>query len=218
MTPRAFERPAAIALPGAAGERGEALEGLHVPAPEEPARAAVIAPPHPLYGGSMDNPVVTEIAHACQAAGLPSLRFNWRGVGASAGEVTGDEGVADEDYRAALAFMADDAPVALVACGYSFGAAAAVRAGQRHPRVAALLLVAPPPSLLDVDALRAFRGPVLVAVGERDALASPDALERMAGELPRARFVPIPETDHFFMSGLGELGAAAAEWLKSTAD
>jgi alpha/beta superfamily hydrolase len=68
----------------------------------EPNRGAVIAPPHPLYGGSMDSPVVTEVAHACEAAGIASLRFNWRGVGASAGDVTGDEEVADADYAASL--------------------------------------------------------------------------------------------------------------------
>ena len=62
MSPRSFERPATISLPGTS----MVLEGLHVPV-SEAGRGAVIAPPHPLYGGSMDSPVVTEIAHVSAA-------------------------------------------------------------------------------------------------------------------------------------------------------
>ena len=64
---------------------GSRLEGLYTPA-DAPVGGAVIAPPHPLYGGSMDSPVVTELAQACARADFASLRFNWRGAGASAGE------------------------------------------------------------------------------------------------------------------------------------
>jgi alpha/beta superfamily hydrolase len=215
MAPRSFERPATIALGGSDAENGLALEGLYVPAEGESLGGAVIAPPHPEYGGSMESPVVTELAHACARGGLDSLRFNWRGVGASAGALTGDLEIADADYAAAIAFVEESSEVPLVACGYSFGAAAAARACRGRPIVRRLLLVAPPATMLDGQALSEFPGEVFLAVGARDNLANAVELEKNFASLPRVRFVSIPDTDHFFMSGLGALGHAAADWLKA---
>ena len=63
--------------------------------------AAVIAPPHPLYGGRLDNPVVIALADGLRAAGLATLCFNFRGVGGSSGHASGAAADADADYRAA---------------------------------------------------------------------------------------------------------------------
>lgn len=204
MTPRAFERPATVVVP----DGGPVLEGLHVPAPDG-VGGAVIAPPHPLYGGSMDSPVVTEIAHACQAAHLESLRFNWRGVGASQGEVTGDTGAAVADYRASLDWIEDSVDGPIVACGYSFGAATAVRAAAARPRVRRLLLVAPPPAMIAPDALAAFPGRVDVIVGDRDDFAPLDEVGALVAALPKGRLEVLPEVDHFFIEGLSQLAALA---------
>ena len=128
---RAFERSATIALLGTDGEAGLVLEGLFTPGPEPVLGGAVIAPPHPLYGGSMDSPVVTELAHACAAAGLTSLRFNWRGVGASAGQTSGEPNDSLADYAAALDYFEECVSGPILACGYSWGALAAHRAIER---------------------------------------------------------------------------------------
>jgi alpha/beta superfamily hydrolase len=213
MTPRSFERPATIALSGREGERGLALDGLFVPVSEEARGGAVIAPPHPLYGGSMDNPVVTELAHACNKAGFASLRFNWRGVGGSGGELSGAAEDGRSDYRAALDFIQETVAGPIVACGYSFGAASALSASCDDPRVLRLLLVAPPLSLLDVAALEAFSRPVLIAVGAEDSLACAADLEELSRELKRGTFVSLPETDHFFQNSTAALGKVAADWL-----
>ena len=76
---RPEERDVAIPL----ADASLALEGIYVAGANGDASGAVVAPPHPLFGGSMDSPVVNEVAWACRTAGLASLRFNWRGVGAS---------------------------------------------------------------------------------------------------------------------------------------
>ncbi len=180
----------------------------------EPRGGAVIAPPHPLYGGSMENPVVSELAYACCRAGLASLRFDWRGVGASAGAASAEAADADADYAAALAEIAANVDAPLTACGYSFGAAAAVRAAGAASvgrRVRRLVLVAPPPLLTEAAALAGFGGAALVIVGERDSLAPPDAVERMLPE--GAELVVIPGADHFFAVGLAALGRAVLESL-----
>ncbi|MGH0035860.1 MAG: alpha/beta hydrolase [Myxococcota bacterium] len=215
MSPRAFERPATIAL---AGDRGWALDGLFVPTADEPAGGSLIAPPHPLYGGSMENPVVTELAHAAERAGIASLRFNWRGVGASGGEPTGDLDAAAEDYAAGLAFLAESVDAPLVACGYSFGAIAAARccAGRTVPEVARvrrLLLVAPPPAGVTSELLESFSGRILIVAGEHDPIAPPGPLESLARAHERASFVLVEGADHFFGSGLRALARAVADWL-----
>ena len=63
---------------------------------------AVVAPPHPLYGGHLSNPVVRALARGLGERDVTSLAFNWRGIGASDGRASGDLEVACEDYRAVL--------------------------------------------------------------------------------------------------------------------
>jgi hypothetical protein len=209
LTPKLEERAVVIALGGGT----LVLEGIYLAGAGPDAAGAVIAAPHPLYGGSMESPVVNEIAYACQRAGLASLCFNWRGVGASAGEPSGEAADADADYAAAALHLEETVSGPLVAAGYSFGAAAALRVGAQHPRVRRLLLVSPPPSLLVAAALEGFRGAVLMLTGEHDAIAPARALEDLAASLPRATLRVVADADHFFMAGLGEIARAVGDWL-----
>ncbi|WP_295854968.1 alpha/beta hydrolase [uncultured Xylophilus sp.] len=103
-------------LAGAAGIIETAIDR---PAADVPARGtAVIAHPHPLFGGTLDNKVVQTLARAFVQCGWTAVRFNFRGVGASAG--TYDEGRAEaDDLRAVIAQAAPDGPLALA--GFSFG-------------------------------------------------------------------------------------------------
>jgi len=207
------EHAVAIPLLGEEGESGDVLEGLFVAADDSGSGGAVIAPPHPLYGGSMDSPVVSELAWAARKAGLASLRFNWRGVGASAGAPSGDATIADADYAAALAQLTRSVEGPVVAVGYSFGAAAAARAAVGQRRVRRLILVAPPPAMLERSALAERERAVLILAGERDAIAAPAALGELARELPQVRVAVLAEADHFFAAGLAQLGAEVARWL-----
>lgn len=208
---RALERSAVIALPGRLGESGQALEGLHGPVPD-PVAAAVIAPPHPLMGGSMESPVLTEIAWACDRASVASLRFNWRGVGGSSGQASGEESVADQDFSAALAFMEESHPGPLVACGYSFGALAALRASLTRSDIERLVLVAPPTSMLSQEALSSFRGKLFIAAGEDDQWVDSAQLLEQLEETPSGHLELIANCDHFFMNELGVLGRRIAAW------
>jgi len=203
----------AVAIPTREG--GLVLEGIYVAGAGDPDgdAGAVIAPPHPLYGGSMDSPVVAEIAHACARAGLATLRFNWRGVGASAGTPSGDARHADLDYAAALEHLAATVPGTLSVCGYSFGAAAALRSAALSPRVRHAILVAPPPSLLGAADLAAVRR-ALVITGEEDGIAPPELLRALVAGAPDALLEVVPEADHFFGSGLAGIGNAVRRFLR----
>ena len=206
---RQLEKAVVIALAGG----NSALEGIFIAGSDATGAGAVIAPPHPLYGGAMESPVVTEIAFGCERAGIASLRFNWRGVGASAGRPSGEAEDADADYGSALALLEETVAGRVVACGYSFGAAAALRAAGRYPRADRLIMVSPPPTLLDAAAFAAFSGRVLVVAGDRDGFAPVAEIERLVDSARHARLEIVPEADHFFGVGLAAISRAAGDWL-----
>ena len=209
MARRPLEKAVTIALEGGV----LALEGIFLAGVDGEGAGAIVAPPHPLYGGSMDHPVCNELAYACCDAGFASLRFNWRGVGASAGAASGEPAEAVADYAASAAYLEATVEGPLLAAGYSFGAATAVSAAVQTPRCHRLLLVAPPLAMLDREALMGFRGAVLLVAAAFDAFSSADELRALAQGLPRGSFHLVAGADHFFMNGLVEIAGAARDWL-----
>lgn len=216
MSPRPFERPATIALPDAPElPTGAVLDGLWLSARgEDDARGgAVVAAPHPLMGGTMDSPVTTEIGLAMSDVGFSSLRFNWRGVGASAGASSGEAADADVDYLAALDFMLDSVEGPIIGCGYSWGALSAARVCLDSPRVQKLVLIAPPPDMLDPAALASSGKAILVIVGDRDEYASVEALGKIVEAIDRTKMIVLRGADHFFMAGLADLSREIRGWF-----
>jgi alpha/beta superfamily hydrolase len=185
------------------GEPGEpALEGVIAGAGGP---LAVVAPPHPLLGGELTNPAVQAVADGVRRAGFRSLLFNFRGMGESHGIPSGDPGHACSDYRAAVAAGFEVATV-MVACGYSFGAAAAVAVAARDPRLSRVVAVAPPAALLDADDVTRLGQRLTIIAAERDAIALAADLERLAAG-SGARFVVVTGADHFFGQTLGNVAA-----------
>ncbi|MEO8605655.1 MAG: alpha/beta fold hydrolase [bacterium] len=180
--------------------------------PPDAARAAVICHPHPLYGGNMDNNVVEAIARACLAAGCLTLRFNFRGVGASDGGYGDFTGECD-DARAALAFVGErvsGAPVVLA--GYSFGALVALTVGASAPAVDRIVAVAPPLASAPLPAVG--DKPVLIVAGDRDSYCSADALSRAGDALG---VLGVTRTlrggDHFLVGREDEIAALVEAFL-----
>jgi alpha/beta superfamily hydrolase len=192
------------------------LDALYHRGTREPPCA--IAAPHPAMGGSMLSPVVAELAWALTRAGHPTLRFDYRGVGASRGvsrhpagslRIAGlQEEVQDlltiGEHLIATAGM----PSACVV-GYSFGAAVALEAAQ-DARIGRLVLIAPPTQLYDFSALSGVRKPLLVVCAHDDSFC-----DRAVLRLPEdSRLEVIPHADHFFARGLTQLGKTVAGWLR----
>jgi len=178
------------------------LEGLLArPERSGASPAAVICHPHPMYGGSMDNNVVEAIQAAMRQRGYATLRFNFRGVGASEGEYDGGEGEA-ADARAAVEFLAAQPDIdcgAIALAGYSFGAAIALRAGLGDSRVMRVIAVALPVAAMDsgIDTAAAKR--VVLVSGDRDAYSPIAALEKRLQKLGAAATLRvIAGADHFF--------------------
>ena len=130
--------PTRATLPGAAG----AIEiAAHIP--EAPGAIAVIAHPHPLFGGTMENKVVTTLTRAFVESGAATFRFNFRGVGGSEGEHDEGRGEAEDMLRViAHAREVAGAALPLKLAGFSFGGAVATRASGKL-EFAQLVLVAP---------------------------------------------------------------------------
>ncbi|HEX4211202.1 MAG TPA: alpha/beta fold hydrolase [Candidatus Binataceae bacterium] len=196
------------------------LEGLlHLP-DTKPAAAAVICHPHPLYGGSMYNNVVDAVAEAMGRRNWAVLRFNFRGVGGSEGEHGGGVGEAD-DAVAAAAFVGEQTGLELqkiVVAGYSFGAMATAIAAPKLTDAAALLLVALPLRMAELDALAQFKGPILFVAGDADSYCPAADLKRLGEKFGgRAQVRIVEGADHFFGGREDELTATIASMIETIA-
>jgi hypothetical protein len=196
---------------------GVSLEArLSVPA--NSAAGIAVCHPHPLYGGDMDNPVVVRIVEVAAAASLTTIRFNFRGVGASTG--THGEGAAEQqDLEAALTHLRSILPpgAPVLAAGYSFGSLVAAQVAARG-QVDALALIAPPLGLGDDRRLPDLPAPfpVLIVVGTQDEYCPPSVVERLRAERASATFSVIEGANHFFFGKLYPLGEAFGAWLGRT--
>jgi alpha/beta superfamily hydrolase len=176
---------------------------------------AVVCHPHPLFGGTMDNKVVTTVARALQETGMPTLRFNFRGVGASAGVF--DNGLGETaDADAVASWGAARWPGrALVAAGFSFGGYVALRLAQhRLPRH--LITIAPAIQRFDASAMAVPQCPWLVVQGDADDVVDPAAVIAWVNGLePKPRLVVLPGVGHFFHGRLHELRDAVIDAIRS---
>lgn len=190
------------------------LEVLVEREPESGGPLCVICHPHPQYGGTLDNKVVYTLARAARELGAVAVRFNFRGVGQSAGEFGHGVGEVD-DLLAVVAWARAVYPGRpLHLAGFSFGAAMALH-GHVAADAASLLLVAPPAGMSYLDEVTAPRLPWQVIHGSRDELIGLAVLQRwlaaMAGDTPP--LTVIDDADHFFHGRLTPLQeAASAFW------
>lgn len=175
---------------------------------------AVIAHPHPLYGGTMDNKVVQTLARAFVACGWSALRFNFRGVGTSEG--AHDEGFGEtDDLLAVIEQMAPQGPLAIA--GFSFGAYVACRAIERlYPlrEIRQVVLAGTAASRFAIPALPAqVRARALVVHGEQDDTVPLASVFDWA----RPQSLPvtvIPGGEHFFHGQLQLLKTLAIRHLE----
>ena len=191
------------------------LEGLIArPAGSQSARGAVVCHPHPLYGGSMHNNVVEAILEALWKSGFATLRFNFRGVGASEGEHSGGVGES-EDAAAAMRFLLVQPGIsgeAAIMAGYSFGAAIAMRAGAALNEVATIAAIALPVGMGDFSAAATSGKEILLLAGDHDAYCPKSCITEVA-ESCAARLKIIDGADHFFGGRENALTDALGELL-----
>ena len=187
-----------------------------------PFPAVVMCHPHPLHGGSMRNNVLYGVSQALEAAGIVSLRFNFRGVGSSSGTHTGGPGE-EEDARGALAFIAaaegiDPARVGLA--GYSFGARIAMAVASKHDRLAGLAVISSTSEGLAASGdLATSLIPKFFICGDRDTSVSVEELREFVDRMPEPKELQvIPGADHVWWRSEGALGQAVARFFLKALD
>lgn len=199
-----------VTLAGPAG----ALDALTLcPAQDNNATTAVILHPHPLYGGTMQNKVVHTLARAFSELGVASVRFNFRGVGNSAGHFAHGDGET-EDALAVMAWVREQRPgTAVWLAGFSFGAYIALRAASSS-QASGLITVAPAVHLYDFSTLVLPTCPWLLIQGEADEVVPIEAVRHwLSGIALSPQTLFLPGVSHFFHGHLADIKSALQSFV-----
>ncbi len=175
---------------------------------------AVICHPLSTEGGTMHNKVVTMAARALRDLGVTTVRFNFRSVGASAGEFDHGNGEQD-DLRTVAAWVREQRPDhEMWLAGFSFGAFVSLRmAGELQPQV--LVSIAPPAGRWDFSNLQP-PAQWLVVQGDEDEIVDPQAVYDWLATMPQQpELVRMPDTSHFFHRKLIDLRGAVSHGGKA---
>jgi alpha/beta superfamily hydrolase len=199
-------------IPGPAG-RLEAL--LEWNPAVDPNLAALVCHPHPQFGGTMHNKVVFHAAKAALQLGIPTLRFNYRGVGKSQG-VFG-HGIGERaDVEAVLDYVERHFPGRpICVIGFSFGALVGLAVGSTDPRTAMLVGLGVPILSGDFSFLRQCSKPKLIVQGTADAHGPRERVAALFAGIPEPKRIHLVEgADHFFTGRLREVQAAVGGFIK----
>jgi uncharacterized protein len=208
MVPGDFLNTTSITGPAGAIEIATALPA------QTPLFLAIVCHPHSLFGGAMGNKVVTTVERTLRDLHSATVRFNFRGVGKSAGQF--DHGLGEcLDLTAAYQFARSYYPeLPLLLAGFSFGSYVAARMANSL-NAGQLILIAPPVQSWDFRALDAPRMPWCIVQGEQDEVVQASAVYQFASEQNPAHttLLRLPNCTHFFHGKLAELRAALSAEL-----
>ena len=197
------------------------LEGLINAKPGVAPRAvAVLAHPLPTRGGTMHTKAVFHAAKALARIDVAVLRFNFRGVGRSAGSFSDGPGE-QEDFRAALAFMTARYPdIRRIWCGgMSFGSWVALTVGAEDAHVTALIGIACPANKYDYSAVVSAGKPTFLVHGERDELIPLQEIRKFYARLAEPKeLVVIDGADHLFDGKASQVGDTIEDLLQDFND
>ena len=204
-------------IPASVGQ----LEAILKEPAGEPKGVALVCHPHPMGGGTMHNKVVFRAAAGLADAGLITLRFNFRGVGASDGEHDGAE--EKQDVSDALDFLAENYPNQPVTlAGFSFGTRIGSEVGMTDDRVVRLVSIGTPVDKYDdFDYLENLRKPILFVHGDKDEFGSVANLQKLVEKVSantETELVIFENCGHFFDDHLNELRATVKHWTLTEID
>lgn len=189
------------------------LEALYRDIPQ-PRGIAVVCHPHPEHGGTLHNKVVFRAARGLENADVATLRFNFRGAGASQGEY--DEGEGEQrDVEAAIEWLIEqhEEDLPLFVGGFSFGSWVSSRVACDDERVRSIFLIGAPVNKYSMNYLRGCEKPKLVLQGSRDEFGGVDRLEEVASAWPRAEIVIVEGADHFFAGQVEFVEETMRRWV-----
>jgi uncharacterized protein len=185
---------------------------------QDPVGVAVVCHPLPSGGGTLHTKVVFRAARGLEAANFATIRFNFRGVGASGGKWDGGEGE-QNDVLAALQWIMRKHPgVKVLVGGFSFGAWVASRAACEQPEVDGIFLIGTPVDKYDFSYLRACDKPMLFLHGTQDEYGNVEKLEKLVGNLHNSESMILTGADHFFSKQLDAVEETLRNWALEMAE
>jgi alpha/beta superfamily hydrolase len=201
-----------LTIPGPAGD----LEALvEAPAGAGSEHMAILCHPHPQFQGTMHNKVVHTLARAMNDLGIPALRFNFRGVGASQGSYGDGQGEIDDIYAVADYVRQHWPGASIWLAGFSFGAVVAARAAQQVTPLQ-LISIAPAVNVLgrELQAIPAM--PWLIVQGDADEVVPEAEVTAWVNGLePQPDYIVMPGVGHFFHGHLVDLRTLLVNQLQS---
>lgn len=189
--------------------------------PEAPSRVVVLAHPHPLYGGTMDDALTVALARVLYERGAATLRFDFRSVGRSEGRHGGGTPEIGDLVGAIRAATREVPSVPVSVVGYSFGSWVALQAARAHVvAIDRVALIAPALTILAYDrpdSVRRFERPIAMVLGDRDGFSDPARARVLAGRIG-ASIAVLSGEDHFFARTRRRVAEMLAPFLLGSRD
>ena len=172
---------------------------------------ALLLHPHPLYGGTMNNPIIMELYNIFDDLGFSTFRFNFRGVGKSEGKF--DNGLGElADAAAALDWVQRQNPNTnqCWVSGFSFGAVICMQLLMRRPEITRFISVSPQPNLYDFNFLAPCPASGLIVHGKKDEIAPLDDVQKLAQKLQAQKnitveYEEVSGANHFYDNEIPKL-------------
>lgn len=181
---------------------------------QDPAGVAVVCHPLTTGGGTLHNKVVFRAARGLENANVATLRFNFRGAGASGGRFDAGEGE-QEDVTAAIEWVKRKHPgKKLFVGGFSFGSWVATRVACELAEIDALFLIGTPVDKYDFSYLRHCEKPMLLIHGTQDEHGDVNKVEKLGQQVRNAETVIITGADHFFTKQLDGVEETIRGWAE----
>lgn len=181
---------------------------------------ALLLHPHPLYGGTMNNPIVMELYNIFDALGFSTFRFNFRGVGKSEGKFDNGSGEL-ADAAAALDWVQRQNPNTnqCWVSGFSFGAVICMQLLMRRPEITRFVSVSPQPNLYDFNFLAPCPASGLIVHGKKDEIAPLDDVQKLAQKLQAQKnitveYEEISGANHFYDNEIPKLKKVIENYIE----
>jgi len=176
----------------------------------------LLAHPHSLYGGNMSNNVISSLFSTLSNENIPTLRFNFRGVGKSTGSYGHDIGE-QEDVRTCIEFLIDKEKFEkIVIIGYSYGAAVGCSQVNTFKNIMGYVAIAFPFDLfIKLKNLAQTSKPKLFIQGDLDNIANfRNFLKHFEDMKPPKEYKIVNNTDHFFLGFENQVSKYALDFVK----
>jgi alpha/beta superfamily hydrolase len=194
------------------GTVGQLEAVLTVPLQINSPYVAFLGHPHSLQGGTMNNKVVTTMARMFKELNIPSLRFNFRGVGLSEGVYDSGVGESEDMMAQARAWQQEQADISFIFAGFSFGSYVAYRAAAQM-KSSLLITIAPSVHNYNYNEFTSYPPSWLIVQGDDDELVPLDLVLHFAQQFqPALPVIQFAHTGHFFHGKLLELKAKLLDY------